>query len=67
VGLLFGSGWVTQRIQRQRVLHSPTDFVVQMQAQSATAQRQQRQRSHSSQGPIFWPRPVGSQIAEVEQ
>lgn len=66
-GLLFGSGWVTQRIQRQRVLHSPTDFVVQMQAQSATAQRQQRQRSHSSQGPIFWPRPVGSQIAEVEQ
>lgn len=66
-GLLFGSGWVTQRIQRRRVLHSPTDFVVQMQAQSATVQRQQRQRSHSSQGPIFWPRPVGSQIAEVEQ
>tara|TARA_R110002072_G_scaffold287242_2_gene452735 strand:- start:85317 stop:87137 length:1821 start_codon:yes stop_codon:yes gene_type:complete len=65
-GLLFSSGWIAQKIQRRRVQHSPTDFVVQMQTQAATAQRQQRQRSHSSQVPIFWPRPVGSQITEVE-
>jgi len=65
-GLLFGSGWIAQRLQRRRILTSPTDFVVQMQTQIANVQRQQQQKSRSSRGPVFWPRPTGNQVAEVE-
>lgn len=64
-GLLFGSGWIVQSIQRRRILKSPTDFVVQMQTQIANVQRQQQQKSRSSRGPVFWPRPIGNQVVEV--
>jgi hypothetical protein len=64
-GLVFGGGWIVQKLQRRRILMSPTDFVIQMQSQRAVVQRQQ-QRSHSARGPIFWPPPIGNQIAEVE-
>lgn len=63
-GFMFGGGWIAQRIQRQRILMSPTDFVVQMQSQRAVVQRQQ-QSSRSSRGPVFWPRPNDHPIAEV--
>lgn len=64
-GLLFGSGWIVQKIQQRRILKSPTDFVVQMQTQLANVQRQQQQKSHSSRGPVFWPRPINNQVVEV--
>ena len=66
-GLLFGSGWVAQKLQRVRILKSPTDFVVQMQAQFTVGQQQQhqKQKSYSSRGPVFWPQPIDNQVVEV--
>ncbi len=64
-GVLFGSGWIAQKLQRVRILKSPTDFVVQMQTQISNVQRQQQQKTYSSRGPVFWPRPTGKQVAEV--
>lgn len=58
-GLLFGTGWVAQRIHRHGVLKSPTDFVISRPAQHSAAQRQQKRRE-SVRGPAFWPRPVES-------
>lgn len=56
-GLMFGGGWLVQRIQRRRILTSPTDFVLQMQTQRVAVQWQQ-QSKQTRRVPIFWPRPV---------
>ena len=56
-GLLFGTGWVAQRIHTSRVLNSPTDFVMSRPTQLAAAQRQQK-ATQTGRGPLFWPRPV---------
>jgi hypothetical protein len=56
-GLMFGGGWIVQKIQRRRMLTSPTDFVLQIQNQRVAAQRQQ-QSKQTRRVPTFWPRPV---------
>ncbi len=56
-GLLFGTGWMAQRIQANRVLKSPVDFVMRRPTQLATTQ-QQREKHYTGRGPTFWPRPL---------
>jgi hypothetical protein len=56
-GLLFGTGWVAQRLQSFSVLKLPTDFVFHRPVQMAAAQRQQK-HDQTKKGPSFWPRPV---------
>lgn len=56
-GLLFGTGWVAQRLQTRAVLNLPTDFVFHRPVQMAAAQRQQK-HDQTRKGPSFWPRPV---------
>lgn len=61
-GLLFGTGWVAQRIQKNEVLHAPSDFVVLRTVRSTVTQSQQ-QRNQAGRGPVFWPR--ASEQAEL--
>lgn len=56
-GLLFGSGWVAQQMHQRRIQDSPTDFVIQLNAQRLAVQNQQKKKQ-APEGPVFWPRPV---------
>lgn len=56
-GLLFGTGWVAQRLQNRAVMSLPTDFVINRPAQTTAVQRQQKY-DPAKKGPSFWPRPV---------
>jgi len=56
-GLLFGTGWLAQRIHHRNVLKLPTDFVLNRPSQMATTHRQQKSR-HTERVPTFWPRPA---------
>lgn len=56
-GLLFGTGWVAQRLHNRAVLHLPTDFVIHRPAPMAAVQRQQK-HDQTRKGPSFWPRPI---------
>lgn len=56
-GLMFGSSWAAQKVHQQRIQSSPTDFVIQFNAQRLAVQNQQQNRQTPA-APTFWPRPV---------
>lgn len=56
-GLMFGSSWAAQKVHQRRIQSSPTDFVVQLNAQRLAVQNQQQNRQTPA-APAFWPRPV---------